>query len=89
MLRERIGAAGPQIRGIVVSLEDSFDLDSSSVEAWQAFFEWIAAERKRVVFARLKQPVHDLLRQAAGALPAHPFLVGLSVDDAVTLAAQR
>jgi MFS superfamily sulfate permease-like transporter len=89
LLRERILAAGPGIQAVVVSLEDSFDLDSSSVEALQGFFDWMAGTGKRLVLARLKDPVYNLLKHAAAAQPAAPFLAGLSVDDAVEMAVQR
>jgi MFS superfamily sulfate permease-like transporter len=81
-LRDRIGAA-PGAAAVVVSLEDTFDLDGSSVEALQIFFAWAAADGRRLVLARLKDPVYALLVQVSGAalLP-----VGLSVDDAVGIA---
>jgi MFS superfamily sulfate permease-like transporter len=84
--RQRIAAAGPGVHGIVISLEETFDLDGSSVEALQAFFDWAAGEGKRLVLARLKHPVHELLNKAVPAAASSPTLIGLSVDDAVRIA---
>jgi MFS superfamily sulfate permease-like transporter len=84
--RQRIAATGPSVRGVVVSLEATIDLDSTSVEALQAFFDWIVGEGKLLVLARLKHPVHQLLDRAIPAGPSSPTLIGLSVDDAVRLA---
>jgi MFS superfamily sulfate permease-like transporter len=89
LLRETIRAAGPDTHAVVVSLEDSFDLDSSSVEAMLDFFDWIAGQGKRLVLARLKDPVYELLKRAAATRPSASFLAGLSVDDAVEIALGR
>jgi MFS superfamily sulfate permease-like transporter len=72
--------------GVILSLEESFDLDSTSVEALIAFFAWTAARNQRLVLARLKPPVQSLLGQVVKPGPAAPLLSGLSVDDAVRLA---
>jgi MFS superfamily sulfate permease-like transporter len=85
-VRKRISAAGPAVHGVVLSLEESYDLDSSSVEALQSFFDWVAGERKLLVLARLKHPVHELLNRVEAARPSAPVLMGLSVDDAVRAA---
>ena len=84
--RHRIAAAEPGVSGVVISLEETFDLDGSSVEALQAFFDWAAGQGKRLVLARLKHPVHELLKRVVRAGPAAPALIGLSVDDAVRIA---
>jgi len=76
-------AAGAQC--VILSLEESFDLDSTSVEALTAFFAWAAARKLRLVLARLKPPVNDLLRMVVVAGPHAPVLSALSVDDAVRL----
>jgi len=86
--RLKILAAGAAVNPVVVSLEESFDLDSSSLESLQEFFDWCAAKGKRLVLARLKEPVQELLGTAISPGPAAPVLTGLSVDDAVALAVQ-
>lgn len=83
--RQKITAAGTGVNPIILSLEESFDLDSSSLESLQDFLSWCDGQGKRLVLARLKDPVQDLLKKAmAGA--AAPLLTGLSVDDAVRMA---
>jgi MFS superfamily sulfate permease-like transporter len=84
--RHRIAAAGSEAQGVIVSLEETFDLDGSSVEALQAFFDWCAGQGKRLVLARLKHPVHELLKRVVPAGQTAPALTGLSVDDAVSVA---
>lgn len=87
--RQRITAAGSGVHGVIVSLEESYDLDSSSIEGLQAFFTWIASERKTLVLARLKHPVHQVLNKVVTPGPLAPVLMGLSVDDAVRTAVDR
>ncbi|HVN41974.1 MAG TPA: SulP family inorganic anion transporter [Steroidobacteraceae bacterium] len=87
--RRRISTAGPSVHGVVISLEETFDLDSSSLEALLDFFDWAAAEHKRLVLARLKHPVHQLLKRATASRPSAPILIGLSVDDAVRIVQER
>jgi MFS superfamily sulfate permease-like transporter len=82
--RQIAGAAGAQ--GVILSLEETFDLDSTSVEALTAFFAWTAARRQRLVLARLKPPVQNLLALVVKPGATAPVLSGLSVDDAVHLA---
>lgn len=84
--RHRISAADPDVHGVVLSLEETFDLDGSSVEALQAFFTWVAGQGKHLVLARLKHPVHQLLDKVVPPGPSSPTLIGLSVDDAVRIA---
>ena len=86
LARDRIVTAGTELRAVVISLEESFDLDSSSVEAFVAFFDWAAARGTRLILARVKHPVHELLRKVVSSARNAPELIGLSVDDAVGLA---
>jgi len=74
---------------VVLSLEESPDLDSSSVETLRDFHATLAADGTRLLFARLKPPVQQVLERAAiPGLPA-AYLIDLSVDDAVALARQQ
>jgi MFS superfamily sulfate permease-like transporter len=84
--RHLIAAAGDGAQAVVVSLEESFDLDSTSVEALGEFFDWIDSTGKRLVLARLKAPVQALLQQVFAARAGCPIFTDLSVDDAVRLA---
>ena len=83
--RARISAATPSPRGVILSLEETFDLDSTTLEALQTFFAWTHAKGNRLVLARLKHPVHQLLDRVTRGSAEAPVLCGLSVDDAVQL----
>jgi MFS superfamily sulfate permease-like transporter len=84
-VRKRILAANPLVGSVIISLEETFDLDSSTIEALLLFFGDVAKSGKRLVLARLKQPVQQLLEQIAHTTPTVPQCSGLSVDDAVRL----
>lgn len=81
-VRTRIAASSP--RAVVLSLEETPDLDGTSVEALTDF----AAEQTRngviLVAARLKDPVLALLQSSLGTA-TRVILEPGSVDDAVTL----
>ena len=85
-IRRYIAAAGNDTHIVILSLEESPDLDSSSVEALSDFCTAVLSQNKHLLFARLKTPAHQVLTRAA--IPGLPMaaLCGLSVDDAVTLA---
>jgi MFS superfamily sulfate permease-like transporter len=85
-VRRRVTAAGDGARAVVLSLEETFDLDGTSVEALQSFFDWAARNGTALVLARLKHPVHVLLDRVVQPSPSSPRLIGLSVDDAVRIA---
>jgi MFS superfamily sulfate permease-like transporter len=86
-VRNDIMLAGDAARIVILSLEETPDLDSSSVEAIADFCAAIQGQDKHLLLARLKTPAQQLLSRAAIAgLPA-AVLCDLSVDDAVKLAA--
>lgn len=76
--------ATPAAQAVVVSLEESFDLDSTALDALIEFDTGMRAVGRRVQYARVHDHVQDLLA-AAGA---GDFLArsSYSVDDAVTAA---
>jgi MFS superfamily sulfate permease-like transporter len=84
-VRRRIIAAAPPVGAVIISLEETFDLDSSTIEALLVFFSDVAKSGKRLVLARLKYPVLQLLGEIARTTPWVPQCSGLSVDDAVRL----
>lgn len=84
--RHHLAAAGDDVHTVILSLEESPDLDSSSVEAVGEFCKAVFAEKRQVLFARLKTPVLRLLGRAALPGLADAALGDLSVDDAVSLA---
>lgn len=81
-----IAAAAPAVHSIILSLEESPDLDSTSLEALQDFYRFVAGQNKRLLLARLKDPVCDLLQRVAPTDAAAPSFSTLSVDEAVRTA---
>lgn len=84
--RRQITAAGSEAHTVILSLEESADLDSSSVEAIRDFCASVSAQKKQLLFARLKTPVLQLLHRAAIPDLTDGALGDLSVDDAVSVA---
>lgn len=87
--RSYICGDGASARIVILSLEDSPDLDSSSLEALTEFFEFLSNKDKRLLFARLKSPIQQLLQRAG--IPNLPpsSIIEFSVDDAVQIALQE
>lgn len=81
-IRERLQSL-PSPRGVVLSLEDSADLDATSVEALCDFAAQLRQLGVPLALARVKDPVRDLLARVGNpALPPASY-AGWSVDDAV------
>ena len=75
--------ANPRTRVLVLSLEESPDLDGTSIESLGELADWLAARSVDLRLARLKEAAHDvLLRAQLNHLPA-AALEYASVDDAV------
>ncbi len=73
--------AAKAIGAMVVSLEESFDLDSTALDALLEFDRMMRSDGRRVQYARVHDRVRDLLASAgAGDLVARS---SYSVDDAV------
>jgi MFS superfamily sulfate permease-like transporter len=79
-------AATQPLRVVILSLEESSDLDGTSVEALRDFARTLRQRDTGFLLARVKDHVQDVLRQAQ--LPELPesCYVAWSVDDAVTIA---
>ena len=75
-----------QVGTVVLSLEESPNLDGTSIEALAAFFAQVRGEGKRVVLARVRHDALEVLQGLPEASPPHVLLSGLSVDGAVQLA---
>ena len=80
-MRRRIADNAP--RAFVLSLEETPDLDGTTIEALAAFTAEQGAAGRTTVLARLKDPVLALL-QSAMAGQAATLLEAGSVDDAVS-----
>ena len=65
-VRERV-LAQPAARILVLSLEESPDLDSTALEALAEFGAWFAARGGELRLARLKDDAREALARAAGA----------------------
>jgi len=82
IIRNRIDAT-PGLRRFVLSLEESPDLDATSIESLCDFAAFARARGAELVLARVKDPVRDLLAQVGSPdLPAAVY-ANWSVDDAV------
>jgi sulfate permease, SulP family len=72
-----------EVRLLVLSLEESPDLDSTAIEALGELCQWCHARKTELRLARLKDEARDaLLRANLPLLPAHELDYS-SVDDAV------
>ena len=77
-------AAEPAVRLAVVSLEETFDLDTSALDALLEFDLRMKTQGVRVQLARVRDSVRDLVERAGAAdLAAR---ISFSVDDAVVAA---
>ena len=82
VLRARIDAA-PQLQRLVLSLEESPDLDATSIEALCEFAAYARLRGLSLVLARVKDSVRDVLaRVGSPDLPAEAY-APWSVADAV------
>jgi len=78
---ERESLADPQAKAVVISLEESVDLDSTAFEALVESDAALRAGGRRVAYARVHDRVRDLLAATPGGdLQRRSFY---SVDDAV------
>lgn len=87
--RQKILSAGPSLHTVIISLEESPDLDSTSLEALQDFFGFVAQQEKQLFLARLKHPVYELLQQLVPSSLQMPSFTDLSVNEAVKLARDK
>lgn len=75
--------AEPPIHTIILSLEESPNLDGTSIEALEAFFMQVRAEDKLLILARLKHEAKAVLALLPTQELEQVILSGLSVDGAV------
>jgi MFS superfamily sulfate permease-like transporter len=83
-VQKRVATRTESIQAVVLSLEETFDLDSSSLEALQRFFHVMQAMKKPLALSRLKHPVHQVLDKTFGTSVASPLFSGRSVDETVS-----
>jgi len=82
-IRVLVRQSGDATHTVVLSLEESPDLDSSSVEALRDFCVFAGALQKRILFARVKDSAHTLMLRTDLPTLSAPATWGLSVDQAV------
>jgi MFS superfamily sulfate permease-like transporter len=82
LMRERV-LAQPRVRLLVLSLEESPDLDSTALEALSEFCTWFSARGGELRVARLKEQARDALMRAGLLQLQDGTLDYSSVDDAV------
>jgi sulfate permease, SulP family len=73
----------PATRLVVMSLEESPDLDGTALEALSEFNDWLRGRGAQLRIARLKDQARDALTRAAFAQQTGEALDYSSVDDAV------
>ncbi len=81
--RRELIAAGPSIKNIVLSLEESPDLDSASIEALRDFAFALDKSGITLWLARLKVQAHEVLLRANLFALQSSHLTSLSVDQTV------
>ncbi len=77
------------VHTVILSLEESSNLDGTSIEALAEFFARVGEEGKHLVLARLKHRAKQGLLALPEAERDGVMLSGLSVDDAVQAALKR
>ena len=83
------GMAGTDVRMLVVSLELSDDLDSTSLEALNESAMRLKARGQMLLLGRVKDPVRELMASAGGLLPELATDSCRSVIDAVAKAKSK
>jgi hypothetical protein len=76
------------VRLVILSLEESPDLDGTALESLGEFATWLALRKIQLRVARLKESSHDALALANFSQLPLSELDYASVDDAVTAAPQ-
>lgn len=75
--------SGAPLHTVILSLEETPDLDGTSIEAMQEFFLRVHQEDKRLILARLKHEALTALEALPEVTANGVILSGLSVDGAV------
>lgn len=81
--RKLIDESDPSTKAVILSLEESPDLDSSSIEALSDFADFVARQNKSFALARLKEPVQQVLERSKLERLLPSSFASLSVDEVV------
>lgn len=85
-IRAQIQNLSPFTHSVIISLEESPDLDSSSLEALMDFCQYMQTTERHLLLARLKEPVIEVLQRLDPPILPFNSLSELSVDEAVHMA---
>jgi MFS superfamily sulfate permease-like transporter len=86
LVRHQIGGAAGSAKTLILSLEESPDLDGTCVEALMEFAEFTSRHKIELLFARVHDPPRAVLTRAAIPHLPSSSLTNWSVDDAVARA---
>ena len=86
LVRQRIEGAEGSVQTLILSLEESPDLDGTCVEALVEFAEFTHRREIELLFARVHDTARDVLSRAATPHLPSSSLTNWSVDDAVARA---
>lgn len=79
-----LNTAETPIRCVIVSFEESPNLDSTSIEALHDFAKWMQQQHLQLVLARVKDPLRDVLQRIDFAELPPASYAPRSIDDAVS-----
>ncbi len=82
-IRQDITSAQRAIQAIIINLEESPDLDATSLEAMQNFVQFARQNNQYLVFARVKNGAREGLKMILADDQSGVTMTDLSVDDAV------
>lgn len=85
-VRGTVAAAGPDVRTVILAAEPITDIDTTAIDELVELDDFLASRGITLIFAEMKGPVKDLLRDygLSGRFPPERFAqtVGAAVDDA-------
>jgi MFS superfamily sulfate permease-like transporter len=85
-LREKIAATDHTVKAVVLSLEETPDLDSVTIEALRDLSLYVASLGKQLVLARVKDAAYEVLQHSIMPTLPEVGISRLSVAHAVSLA---
>jgi len=84
--RQILASLSEPVHTIILSLELTNDMDTTSLEALRDFFSFVEKQEKNLILARLKDPVYGILQFSLGKEFTEVSMSRLSVERAVRLA---
>jgi len=82
-VRARLVASDPPATALVIDAEGVSDIDTTAVQQLEELLDDLGAADVSVAFARMRQPVRDMLERAGFGDRVNDHTVFLEVDDAV------